>query len=73
MRYLRYLRYLRFSGSENLGWALSDQISGMLMRESHLILKALCGFWENLITTFKVDPCMYVCLFVRSFRHFVGC
>lgn len=47
MRYLRYLRYLRFSGSENLGWALSDEISGMLMRESHLILKLFVGFGKN--------------------------
>ena len=44
---MRYLRYLRFSGSEYLGWALSDQISGILMRESHLMLKLFVGFGKN--------------------------
>lgn len=41
---MRYLRYLRFSGSEYLGWALSDQISNfgdVDERESHLMLKLL--------------------------------
>jgi hypothetical protein len=51
-----------------VGWNFGD-----VDEREPLNFKALCGFWEKLITTFKVDPCMDVCLFVRSFRHFVGC